>query len=263
MASRRHRFWASGLGLAMKSHAARSSVAASAPAATPLLTDLIAYWDLDETSGTRADSHTNGLDLTDNNTVGSGLGVDGVSTAADFELDNSEYLSRASESASQPSATSGFTVCGWARLEGYGFYGPVLAKDDVSSRTFVLMPNNSGDSLPAMHVNGDSIKALWGAQLNLDTWYFIVGWWDPADGKAYIQVNNGTPVASAGTGTVITDGTATITIGALGDGSTYKYDGRMQSVGYWNRVLTSDERTWLYNSGSAARTYAEVAAYTG
>ena len=65
MASRRHRFWASGLGLAMKSHAARSSVAASAPAATPLLTDLIAYWDLDETSGTRADSHTNGLDLTD------------------------------------------------------------------------------------------------------------------------------------------------------------------------------------------------------
>ena len=34
-----------------------------------LLTDLISYWDLEEASGTRFDSHSNNNDLTDNNTV--------------------------------------------------------------------------------------------------------------------------------------------------------------------------------------------------
>ena len=39
-------------------------------AASTLTNGLVAYWPLNEASGTRSDSHSNSLDLTDNNTVG-------------------------------------------------------------------------------------------------------------------------------------------------------------------------------------------------
>ncbi len=62
-----------------------------------LLNNLIAHWKLDESSGNRADSHTNGLTLTDNDTVPSATGkVYGL--AADIEIGNTEWLSRVSES---------------------------------------------------------------------------------------------------------------------------------------------------------------------
>lgn len=49
-----------------------------------LLSSLICWWDLDETSGTRADSHFNGLTLTDNNTVTGATGIieEGVAIAS-------------------------------------------------------------------------------------------------------------------------------------------------------------------------------------
>ena len=37
-------------------------------------------------------------------------------------------------------------------------------------------------------------------------------------------------------------------------------DGRLDQVGVWKRVLTADERTWLYNSGNG-RSYTEIVAY--
>ena len=50
----------------------------------PGTTGLVSYWALDETSGTRYDSHGSN-DLTDNNTVGYTTGVQG--NAADFIVD--------------------------------------------------------------------------------------------------------------------------------------------------------------------------------
>lgn len=61
--------------------------------ADSLLTDLVAWWSLDETSGTRVNAHNPGTyDLTDNNTVGYDTGV--VGNAASFVGANSEFLSR-------------------------------------------------------------------------------------------------------------------------------------------------------------------------
>ena len=55
-----------------------------------LPTNLIAYWKLDEASGTRNDSK-GANHLTDNNTVTQAVGK--VGNAAQFTLANSEYLS--------------------------------------------------------------------------------------------------------------------------------------------------------------------------
>ena len=62
------------------------------PGGSPFLSGLIAYWTLDEASGTRVDAHGNN-DLSDNNTVTSTTGK--VGDAAAFATANSEYLSRA------------------------------------------------------------------------------------------------------------------------------------------------------------------------
>jgi hypothetical protein len=244
--------------------------AAAAPAASPLLTDLVAYWNLDEASGTRADSHTNGLDLTDNNTVGSGLGVDGVSTAADFVAANSEYLSRAHSAALNPTFAAGFTVGFWFRPSAATSYGTFLAKnagaggppqrqygifrDDVSNALYADIADDSGGS--ALQSGVGSVP--------VGSWTYVLMWFDPADDKTHIQCNNGTVLDSAGTlASLMTDADGDLVFGGAGAGGGGYSSGRMQGVGLWGRVLTADERTWLYQSGTAARTYAEVAAYTG
>ena len=65
---------------------------------------LVAYWRLDETSGSRLDSSGNGHTLTDNNTVTSGAGK--VGTAAVFTRASSERLSRADQPAFEVGAAS-------------------------------------------------------------------------------------------------------------------------------------------------------------
>ncbi len=51
-------------------------------------------------------------------------------------------------------------------------------------------------------------------------------------------------------------------LGATDLASNNTLDGLIDEVAIWARVLTADERTWLYNAGNA-RAYAAVAAYTG
>lgn len=52
--------------------------------------EFVAYWACEEESGVRYDSGTNNNDLTDNNTVGFGTGING--NGCDVEYSNSEYF---------------------------------------------------------------------------------------------------------------------------------------------------------------------------
>lgn len=240
---------------------------AAAPAETPLLTDLVAYWDLDETSGTRADSHTNALDLTDNNTVTSGLGVDGVSAAAEFVHANSEYLSRASEASIQAGDVD-FTFAAWVRVTSAGGDQLIVSKTGTAATPTIEYDLRIAAALNAVvfgYYNGTGWRNLTLSGLSMDaTWVFVVGWYDKTAATVNLQTDNGTPSSFSVAGQPpAAAGAGAFNVGRyeLGGGNTI--NGRMQSLGYWKRVLTADERTWLYNSGAAARTYAAVAAYTG
>jgi hypothetical protein len=87
----------------------------SGSAASPLLTSLISYWNLNEESGTRADSVTaTANNLTDNNTVT--FVADGKQgNAANFVSANNESLSIASNS-SLVCGDIDFTFGMWIRL---------------------------------------------------------------------------------------------------------------------------------------------------
>jgi len=79
----------------------------------PGTTGLSAWWSLDETSGTRNDSHGSNH-LTDNNTVGYTSGV--KSNAATFIAANNESLS-ISDNAALSMGDISFSVCAWVNLE--------------------------------------------------------------------------------------------------------------------------------------------------
>ena len=77
-----------------------------------------------------------------------------------------------------------------------------------------------------------------------------MAWHDAASNTTNIQVNDGTVDSVSHSGGVY-NGTADFALGALFIGTpSYHFDGLVDEVGFWKRVLTSQERTDLYNSGS-------------
>src|SRR3972149_4825629 len=139
-------------------------------AAGGIKTSLISFWELEEASGTRTDSH-GANNLTDNNTVTQAVGK--VGNAAQFTAANSEWLDRANEAGLQPGVDFTFTF--WLYL----------------------------DSIIASHsiINKDASAAV-----STATWYFFVCWFDNSDKKAYLSRDDETPRVSGG---VLTNGVNT------------------------------------------------------
>lgn len=221
-------------------------------------TGLVSWWSLDETSGTRNDSHgTN--HLADSNTVLYGTGK--ISNAADFEATNSEYLSIA-DNASLRMGDIDFTVCAWIKAESTAASGIVLSKYDygATQREFQLEVTSGAYAQFIVSNNGTAITFLQWATfpISTGTWYFMVAWHDATANTINIQVNNGTALSTAHT-TGVLNGTSSFAIGSRFNSGTpiSFFDGLVDEVSVWKRVLTADERTWLYNSGNG-RAYSEL-----
>jgi len=231
--------------------------------------NLISYWKLDEASGNALDAHSTN-ELTDQNTVGSATGK--INNARDFENGANEYFSRASNAALQ-TGNIDFTFTGWINVESF----PAVASFITAKREFlggggdlnsnvehnVALVTSAGNTFLAFGTgNGvglfDAITSI--TALSLGTWYFFCAWHDATLGKIYIQVNAGTP--DEFTRLTVPATTAydfQINMRNDGGGGNFGYDGLIDEVGFWKRVLTSDERTDLYNAGNG-RDYAYITA---
>lgn len=220
------------------------------------LTDsLISWWKLDETSDgsgavTRNDSHgTN--HLTDSTTVPSATGK--VGNGADFEASASDYLNIASNSTLQMGDID-CTFCCWLKLETVsGSTQDFLTKDDASSsREYHIGFNGTNfrvivwDAATGLSLT-QRVATTFGAPSS-GAWIFVVAWHDSAANTLNIQINNGT-VDSTSTSAGVRVSTAPFRLGNRGNAAS-PMDGVMDMVGIWKRVLTSDERTQLYNGGS-------------
>ena len=88
-------------------------VTVTVEALSPLLTNLVSYWTLDEASGTRADSHgTNHLTPTN-----APVGATGkIGNGCDFESSSAQYLSCASNPTLQTGDVD-FTIAAWVYVE--------------------------------------------------------------------------------------------------------------------------------------------------
>jgi RHS repeat-associated protein len=229
------------------------------PASNPGATNLVGWWSLDEANGNRADSYINGLTLTDNNTVVSTPGK--VNDAADFESSNSEFLERA-DSAQLSTGDIDFTLSAWVKLESKSDVMFIASKrDSATVQEFHLAYDNTSDRFTFALYNSAGILVGFAPANNLgspslNTWYFVTGWHDSINNSVGIQVNNATPDTAATTG-VPSDTSANFRIGAFFTTEAKFWDGLIDEVSFYKRVLTSAERTWLYNNGSG-RMYTDV-----
>jgi hypothetical protein len=215
---------------------------------TLLTDDLVAYWNLNETDGTRYDS-VGSNDLTDNNTVTQATGK--VGSSAQFSSANSEYLS-INDNEELSLGDMDFTVSAWVYMtdktnnaiieKGSGWAGEseysLYYRDDVDRFRFHVGHGVYDDYAI---LNADSLGSP-----ELNTWYHIVAWHDAVDDTINIQVNDG-PVDSASYSGGSYNSGGLLRVG--GSFSADSMDGRIDSVGFWKRKLTPEERTYLYNSG--------------
>jgi hypothetical protein len=213
-----------------------------------LPTGLVAYYKLGESSGVRSDSKGSN-DLTDNNTVGSASGKNG--SAANFVAANSEYLSIADNADLSVGDTIGCWVYLDSKTNTSGFV--VKYNSATNSIEYALDYEPSADRFRFL-VSSDGIATKTVLADNLGSpstgqWYFIRAWHDPDADTINIQVDNGTVDSESHSGG-IKDGTATFSIGAYADQSTGFMDGRIDEVGIWKKVLSSQEASDLYNQGS-------------
>ncbi len=216
-----------------------------------LLHELVAFWPLDEASGTRADKFGR-LDLTDNNTVTQRVGPTGVGNAADFLTANSEYLSRASESLLQ-AGDYDFSFAAWAIIENQvGVVEGIIGKDVAVSRDYYLYYDGTRDLVSLQLYNTA------GGVTNLDNsapdtdWHLYSFGYRAATRTVWLAFDaNAAFEATLAGATPPNAGTAEFRLGAREYATFQQYlDGGICNVGKWHRYLTLDDRQYLYSAGS-------------
>jgi hypothetical protein len=222
-----------------------------------LLQGAVAFWDMDEASGTRSDSvGSNDItdDLTDIDSVGSsttsipaGLG----GRAADFEADNDEAL-QISDNTDLSFDDASFTLSGWFKFESVVNYMALMTKAQWSGGTPEYSLSLEGANKLRFRVwSTSNASATWGSAAVTGTWYNVAAYHDQGSDVG-IVVNNGTAVETSHTAGV-NDSTNNFTVGQYSElpaaSASGHYDGLSAGNGVWSRVLSSDEIEDLYNDG--------------
>lgn len=221
-----------------------------------LLTDgLVAYWHLDEAGGTRFDA-VGSNDLTNHNTVTQAAGI--LGSAAQFTSVNNEYLSIADTANLSMAAHADFSMTAWVYLDSKpgGDNMFILGKmidGSASNAEYGMYWATATDNLRAYLSDGVGITNLQATSFGappLSTWIWMAEWYDATADTWNVQINNGAVDSIANT-TGSQNTVNDFAIGRLpGDNSAY-WNGRIDEVGIWKRVLTDAERTTLYADPAA------------
>ena len=159
---------------------------------SPYLTDLVSWWSLDETSGTRVDSHgTNGL--TDVNTTGYDTGV--LARAARYVNASSEYLSHGRYINSLSHGDKDFSYFTWIYLDNLSSSQLFLNKWASSNNEIQALVDTSG--YVQWYVSSDgtassSVSSSTFGALSTGTWYMVMVNHDADDDTIGVSINAGT-----------------------------------------------------------------------
>jgi hypothetical protein len=205
-------------------------------------TGLVAYWKMDDPSGTRATDYLN----TNHGTAsGSTPSTDAKLGLGSRNFDGtSDYVDAGTPAAFNLGAT--FTVSAWVKPTAFKNYSGLVSKV-ISSRagvySFMLVLHNDG-KLGAY--NNTSWQFSSGAALSLGTWQHVVF---VLSGGTLTYYVNGSVNGSHAFAYPDTDA-HNVFIGSWHTDPQYDYNGKMDDVGIWNRALTIGEIADLYKSGA-------------
>lgn len=227
-----------------------SGVMVAAAVASPagLLDGLVAWYEFDEVSGTRADSTSNHNDLEeDGGTVGRIAGAVGAGYAADTPgsgpglrlFDNTTL-----------DFTAGLTVAFWIKFNTSITNNDIFLSKVGVGFEFRFLIIDGVVYFQTFDVDSNSYTVLANTTLSPDIWYFVAATADNSHLK--ISINDG--VQEQANQTVgITHGNNPLRIfpnGTLGDKA-------IDQLGLWSKALTPDEILQLYKNGDGL-TYAEL-----
>lgn len=210
---------------------------------TPLV-DVHGTYDLTETSGT----------------IDTATGK--VGAARDFEATaETEYFTAATNAVVE-FGDEDFTIALWVKPESTAAIVDFVSKFDNSN----YLIGEGGDAKPRFLVRnaGDTanITVTSTVVMSPATWYFIVARHDATADTIDITVGDAGTLTTSSPQTVtggISNEATAFAIGARPTPTVYT-DGILDEIGIWSRKLTSDEMTWLYNTGSG-RSYANIVAH--
>jgi hypothetical protein len=210
-----------------------------------LLTDnLLAYYKFDESSGDASDSTANAKTLTNTNTVpyvtgklNNGIDIEESTGNQFFQRTNSAYYD----------VTSG-SISIWMNLESVTHASKDFTAVDCCTGSgaggFVLKFNHTTGVL--YFTFGTETNKASTSALSIATWYHIVATWNTSRKEIFV---NGVSVGANETDETMTAGGTNFRVGTDFN-NVSNFDGIIDELGIWSRVLTQTEITNLYNSGT-------------
>jgi len=213
-----------------------------------LLDGLISWYELDEASGTRADSHTNSLNLSQAGTVGISGG------GADFDGNSANHLF--SDAANYNFGDTTFYIAAFVNIDDTvpGRGGTILSRDNFSAnqQQFILFTSLSTPRF-TVSPNGTAasgVAAVASSALTPGTWHLVEAYHNATTNQIGIAVDGGTFVTTAHSSGVFS-ATVRFQVGRrVASTSNYPIDAQIKQITIHNRMLETAERVALYNSGS-------------
>lgn len=220
---------------------------------TGLKANLISWWELTEDgTNVRVDSGGNN-DLTPTGTLAATPAVVGDGS----DIDNVSYLRKTTPVSHGSGA---MTVCGWFKVidrdSGGAFIN--IYRTTTANRQWAFLFIGDGLAPPERNVprfsvssdgsNDFSISAESHAEILAGVTFFAIASFDPSGPTIRIEVDDGTSDTNTGPSSLHT-GPADLDVGAFSEGLTIG-DMVVDQVAYWSRLLTAEEKTFLFNGGS-------------
>lgn len=207
---------------------------------------LVGYWPLDEVSSVRYDA-TSTNDLTDNNTVLYGTGVNG--NAADFENAATEYLSITDAVQVNLDFSTAFSWSGWVRPEssGTGLNDQPLVSKFGSPQMGWFFGISGTVGRVGISSNGSSYThRYFPYDYPTYTWSYLSLTYNAGTVKIYI--NGALSSTSTAFPSTIFNNNIPFMLG-WEINHPASFDGLLDEVGVWSRALTAEEVQALYNEG--------------
>lgn len=222
------------------------------------LTDqLITSLRFDESSGNATDSSGNSKTFTNNNTVPYVTGK--VNNGADLESGSSHSFSRSN--GTYYDITSG-TINVWIKPEAIANELMILhTTTNLGAGGFYLGARLTSPTNGVRFGFGDGTNQVVSTNnvISNGTFAMVTVTWNTSRKEIFI---NGSSVAANETDETMTAGTSTIYLGSNSGGADY-FDGIIDELNIWSRVLSGAEITQLYNSGNGMTVYTPLTASVG
>lgn len=222
-----------------------------------LLDGLIAWWELNESSGNRTDSSSNSVVLTQVGGPISG-GSAKISNGIILTENNAQWLS-SSNSLLNLTGTQ-YWQC-WVNLDStFTVNNPVVFSkfrfDGADERQYVLRYNNSNSAFE-FSVSSDGTSStevnVLSSSVSTNTAYFVEGYFDSINQQIGIAVDGGAFTVQATTFSSLHSSTAEFRLGAYDNPSVSQvrpWKGWIDELVFYDRLLNSAERAASYNSGN-------------